>query len=129
MIKVPKSSKKVNIFTIAIISFKGQETNDTRSDPSSSWINLDDKSYFVSTEKKNIKDAKADCISKASKLFEPKNAKHNTFIAHLSERKGLSEFWVGIHHRKENEAEGKDLFEGCYNLNPFLATLQLGSPG
>ena len=73
-----------------------------------------------------MKDAKADCISKASKLFEPKNAKHNTFIAHLSERKGLSEFWVGIHHRKENEAEGKDLFESCYNLNPFLATLQLG---
>ena len=86
---------------ITIISIKGQDINETISDPSSSWINLDDKSYFVSMEKKNIKDAKADCISKASKLFEPKNAKHNTFIAHLSERKGLSEFWVGIHHRKD----------------------------
>ena len=90
------------------------------------WEKLDCTSYYVNTEKKNNKDAKADCISKASKLFEPKNAKHNTFIAHLSERKGLSEFWVGIHHRKEKEAEGKDLFESCYNLNSFLATLQLG---
>ena len=80
---------------------------------------MDDKSYFVSTEKKNNKEAKADCISKGAKLFEPRNIKHNTFVAHLSEKKGLSGFWVGIHDRKENE--GKDLFDRSHN--PSHSTL------
>ena len=67
-------------------------------------IKLDDKSYYINTEKKNYKEAEADCISKGAKLFEPKNAKQNNFVADHAKKKGLSAgFWIGVHDRKENE--------------------------
>jgi hypothetical protein len=69
------------------------------------WKKQDDKSYWISTEKKNNKYAEADCISKGAKLFEPKNAKQNDFVADRVEKKGLSGFMIGVHDRKEN---GKD---------------------
>ena len=70
-------------------------------------------SYYVSTEKKNNKDAEADCISKRGKLFEPRNEEHNTFVTRLAEKKGLYGFWIGIHDRKEKgkENEGNFVYE------------------
>jgi hypothetical protein len=60
------------------------------------WKKQDDKSYWISTEKKNNKYAEADCISKGAKLFEPKNAKQNDFVADRVEKKGLSGFMIGV---------------------------------
>ena len=77
------------------------------------WEKLDCTSYYVNTEKKNNKDAEADCISKGGKLFEPRNAKHNAFVTRLAEKKGLNGFWIGIHDKKENgkENEGNFVYE------------------
>ena len=77
------------------------------------WEKLDCTSYQVNTGKKNNKDAEADCIKKGGKLFEPRNAKHNNFVADLAKKKGLSGFWIGVHDRKENgkENEGNFVYE------------------
>ena len=75
------------------------------------WEKLDCTSYYVNTEKKNNKDAKADCIRMGGKLVEPRNAKHNAFVTQLAEKKGLYRFWIGIHDRKENDNEGNFVYE------------------
>ena len=68
------------------------------------WEKLDCTSYYVNTDKKNNKDAKADCIRMGGKLVEPTNAKHNAFVTQLAEKKGLYRFWIGIHDLNSEHA-------------------------
>ena len=60
--------------------------------------------YCFQLEKKPLVYAKRDCASIGSKLFEPKSLASNTFVTQEAKKKGMSQFWIGIHDARTEDS-------------------------
>ena len=78
------------------------------------WVEINNKMYYFSTEKKTFNEANMFCKSKANKakLFEPKTMIENRQVSSMAVSKGgINDFWIGLKFQENKEAGDKFAYE------------------
>ena len=78
------------------------------------WVEISNKMYYFSTEKKTFNDASMFCKSEANeaKLFEPKTMIENRQVSSMAVSKGgINDFWIGLKFQEDKFAYESDKTE------------------